>query len=328
MSNDIDKDKNKEFSFSTRGKNLDIMRDIAELNRQIEEDGISIFGGITALREKKGWRQSTLALRAGVSQSLISRLEKGQVLAPRLNHLERIAGALGTSVEDLKTGSVKIGSTKKRKEESTHHDLVPESIQFRQETKIPLFGQKIPLSGGYSAVLHDYNTAKLILEPPILQGAKSCFAIQMVDDSMMPRYRRGDTLFVNPNINAMFDDDVVIELCYGLKSIMLVREVAHLDVIDVDTDPKVIHETILPTQRDANGIPDFDKALAFLEGDQSVVPKSKKKLIGIETPQFPKRRSDEKELKLERVDVHVIVGSYRYRDTTELDVSGLLKSSN
>ena len=31
------------------------------------------------------------------------------------------------------------------------------------------------------------------------------------DELTMRRYRRGD-IFVNPNINAMFDDDVVIEL--------------------------------------------------------------------------------------------------------------------
>ena len=324
----MSENKDYNFSFATREKNPDLKREAAEIKKQIEDDGIPIFGGITVLREQKGWRQSTLALRAGVSQSLVSRLEKGQVLAPRLKQLEQIARVLGTSVEELKTGSVKTGSTKKPNNEPAHHFLEAESIQFRQETKIPLFGQKIPLSEGFSAVLRDYNTAKLILEPPILQGAQSCFAIQMVDDSMMPRYRRGDTLFVNPNINAMFDDDVVIELVYGLKSIMLVREIAHMDVIDDDTDPKVIHETILPTQRDATGVPDFDKALTFLEGDQSVVPMSKKTFVGIETPRFPKRRSDEKELKLERVDVHVIVGSYRYRDTTELDVSGLLKSSN
>ena len=43
---------------------------------------------------------------------------------------------------------------------------------------------------------------------------------------------------------------------------MLVREVAHMDVLDVDTDPKVIHETILPTQRDATGVPDLTKYIS------------------------------------------------------------------
>lgn len=56
---------------------------------------------IRRLRRERGWSQRELARRAGVSNSLISRIELGQGEELSLAHLERIARVLGVSLSYL-----------------------------------------------------------------------------------------------------------------------------------------------------------------------------------------------------------------------------------
>jgi transcriptional regulator with XRE-family HTH domain len=54
------------------------------------------FGlGIRALRRRRGWTQDELAARAGVSQSAVSRVERGDAWRLTVRTLNRIAEALG-----------------------------------------------------------------------------------------------------------------------------------------------------------------------------------------------------------------------------------------
>lgn len=55
---------------------------------------------LKALRVKKGWSQSRLARESGVSQTYISELEAGKS-APTVPVVQKLARALGTSVQDL-----------------------------------------------------------------------------------------------------------------------------------------------------------------------------------------------------------------------------------
>lgn len=54
---------------------------------------------LRALRRRRGWRQVDLALRAGVSASTISRAEAGEFTAMPLQVIERVASALGATLE-------------------------------------------------------------------------------------------------------------------------------------------------------------------------------------------------------------------------------------
>ena len=54
---------------------------------------------------------------------------------------------------------------------------------------------------------------------------------------MEPRYRAGDTLFVNPELMPFYGDDVVIHVKYKDRAICLIREVIQLEAIyDEDND--------------------------------------------------------------------------------------------
>jgi putative transcriptional regulator len=55
---------------------------------------------ITELRQQKGWSQSELAKRLGVTRSHINKIEKGKTNAS-IALLERIAKEFGVSVKDF-----------------------------------------------------------------------------------------------------------------------------------------------------------------------------------------------------------------------------------
>ena len=58
------------------------------------------FGrGLRVLRRRRGWRQADLALRAGISQSAVSRAELGRVGGLSVAALKTIADALGAQVD-------------------------------------------------------------------------------------------------------------------------------------------------------------------------------------------------------------------------------------
>ncbi len=55
---------------------------------------------IRQLREERGWSQLDLAVRLGVSQSNITRWERGTV-APQRGNVASLASVFGVSVEDI-----------------------------------------------------------------------------------------------------------------------------------------------------------------------------------------------------------------------------------
>jgi transcriptional regulator with XRE-family HTH domain len=56
---------------------------------------------IRALRRQRGWTQKELLFKSGVDQSLISDLENGKKVGPRIDTMVALARAFGVSVDDL-----------------------------------------------------------------------------------------------------------------------------------------------------------------------------------------------------------------------------------
>src|SRR6188474_3309916 len=55
--------------------------------------------GLRALRVRRGWRQSDASSAAGLSRSLVSKIERGDVEGVALGSLKSLAGALGATLE-------------------------------------------------------------------------------------------------------------------------------------------------------------------------------------------------------------------------------------
>ena len=60
-------------------------------------------------------------------------------------------------------------------------------------------------------IAEDYES---ITAPPIIRDNDSAYAIEIIDNSMAPRYMRGDTVFVDPTRPVVQGDDVILLLKY------------------------------------------------------------------------------------------------------------------
>jgi transcriptional regulator with XRE-family HTH domain len=62
---------------------------------------------LKALREIAGMSQQSLAVSAGLSVSLVSQIERGSRVDPRMSTITALAGALGVTLDELvgRTGS-------------------------------------------------------------------------------------------------------------------------------------------------------------------------------------------------------------------------------
>lgn len=284
-----------------------------------KERTIPIFGGIASLREAKGWRQGYLAEKAGVSQSLISRLERGKGGTPSYEHLSSIAAALDTTVDELKSGEIKEAaavvklSMDKSADGPVNHVLKADPIVFQQTQKITRYSQHYPLPPFEGAILYDHMQADLLEAPPLLRNIPNGYAISLTTNELRPRYKRGDTLLINPNLQPTYEDDVVVHLNFGDKDVMVVREVAKLEVFnsaaESDDDINVLYDLILPSQRDATGFWEQKDVVTFLEGDQTKISNLAKTLTNIVNPKLPGSNAGVK-----FIDVHVVVGSYKHRN--------------
>ena len=147
-----------------------------------------LFGGIASLREAKGWRQGYLAEKAGVSQSLISRIERGKGGTPSYEHLVKIAEALDTSIDELMTGEIKEASasislsSNKSADSPKKQDLKADPIVFQQSQNITHYSQHYPLPPFEGAILYDHMQAGLLEAPPILRKRK--MAMQLAYQQM------------------------------------------------------------------------------------------------------------------------------------------------
>ena len=56
---------------------------------------------IYEIRTQRGFSQQELARRSGVKQSIISDIERGKTANPRIDTLQKLAAALGCTLDEL-----------------------------------------------------------------------------------------------------------------------------------------------------------------------------------------------------------------------------------
>ncbi len=152
-------------------------------------------------RKAHGWSQTELAERAGVSQQLISQIEKGDAGAGK-ESLPLIATALGMPVEDIDP------------DYWTEHPRV-RGIQEAAKAATPAargIGE-LPLhasarGGDGEMVIGDSLIGS---ERHPLDGVPDAYAIYVVGDSMEPLFEQGDRILVNPHAPPAAGADVVLQ---------------------------------------------------------------------------------------------------------------------
>lgn len=212
------------------------------------------WGRLKTLRQRsinpktgKPWTQTEIAKAIGASQSYIARIERGDMTSPDHNYIERMS-----TVFKMQPSSMLQQLEKKLNDLPVSKHPPQVTIEYTAP-HIKKYAQSYNPKGfshGTGVLLNNEDTVE---GPPYLRNVKDAYSIVMPDDSMIPRYRRGDTLFVNPEVYAMSGDDVVIQLKLGERLMCIVGEVHTVDkVADPDAEHELTSYAIISCSRKQN----------------------------------------------------------------------------
>ncbi|WP_243667659.1 LexA family transcriptional regulator [Sinorhizobium medicae] len=81
---------------------------------------------------------------------------------------------------------------------------------IQKGTKIPLYGAAV--GGDYGEFELNGNRLDDIFAPPSLSGIPEAYGVQVVGESMWPRYEDGETVYVNPRRRPVKGDYVVAQI--------------------------------------------------------------------------------------------------------------------
>ena len=150
--------------------------------------------------------QSKLSELSRVSQSQISKIEKGLTSSPAHSKLVRIAEALNCTIDELRDEGVNVSETQ---------PIFRSLTNSAAAVFIPLFNERQPMNQqfdkGEGFVVRQRSAAQTqIRKPSFLDYSEEAYAATNYGNAMQPRYFSGDTLFVDPTLEAMPQDDVVV----------------------------------------------------------------------------------------------------------------------
>lgn len=177
---------------------------------------------IRAYRTQHGKMSQTEfgALCGGVGQTTVSAWERGNIA--NMRNFELVAGVLGVGIEDFRAlmGEATLASGKTQRIPPAVREAIAESPPAPRLaiTRDPVVGRRdVPVLGrarGGSDGRFEFNGEVMgwELRPPQLDGVRNGYAIYADGESMFPRYKSGETVWVNPNIPPSRGDDVVVQL--------------------------------------------------------------------------------------------------------------------
>lgn len=82
--------------------------------------------------------------------------------------------------------------------------------QFKSEGYVPLLGQSVAGPNG-RFILNGAEVARLFV-PPMLEGVEGAYAVRVYGTSMEPRFKAGETVWINPNEPVRTGDDVIVQV--------------------------------------------------------------------------------------------------------------------
>lgn len=181
---------------------------------------------LTAKAAELGISQTELAERTGVLQQSISALFNGDVVSPR--RWREIARELQIPESEMREMMIEAGRATGKttrlprtfKVEDVFHevqhkqngriDLTETPTATRPSKLIPVLGEAAGGSDG--RYWFNGNPIDYVACPPSLDGVPGAYAIYVDGESMAPRYRPGEVVWVHPHKPARRGDDVIIQI--------------------------------------------------------------------------------------------------------------------
>jgi phage repressor protein C with HTH and peptisase S24 domain len=152
------------------------------------------------------------ALRAGVSRTFFNDVRKrGNV---RHDSLEKILRAAGVTLADFETGQAKV-ATEVRGTGMSAADVRRAWTGPESAKPVPVVGTAFggEWSEGVEMLeLHLAEVLDYLGRPPSIATDPDAYAVEIIGDSMAPRYEPGERVFVSPRSPVRIGDDVIVQL--------------------------------------------------------------------------------------------------------------------
>ncbi len=139
-------------------------------------------------RKAAGMPQEALAGKCGVSRAAVAQWE-GDVTKPSLDHLQKAAETLGESLSWLTTGQVTAPSNQRSVLVTDYMD-----------------------AGKWAHVTDPYEPGGMEIITTDLDVGGRAFALIITGDSMLPEFREGDKIIIDPEVSPKPGDFVIAKL--------------------------------------------------------------------------------------------------------------------
>jgi phage repressor protein C with HTH and peptisase S24 domain len=167
----------------------------------------------------KNWSVPDLAREIGEPEdkAVFDRLYKytsGEVKSPRGNWLARIAAAIGMTEAELRFGTRPASAPlviRPEGPEASEVSPAPNAPKFSEFGDFDVEVRGITVGGDDDEFYFNGKISELVRRPPGLRHKKGVFAVMVSNDSMVPRYDPGETIYVQER-SPVAGDHVVIEL--------------------------------------------------------------------------------------------------------------------
>lgn len=162
---------------------------------------------VRAARAHKGWNQTQLGEAVGRTKANIGHWETGKH-APSVEQVAQISNATGYPLPPM---GAQVSSI-----QDFLSSEVGEPLAIKSMRLLPLVGE---VKGGDDGYLEEFQYpvghGEGLIEYPT--SDPNAYALRVRGDSMHPRYRAGEFVVVEPNIEWQEGDDVVVAFTNGRK---------------------------------------------------------------------------------------------------------------
>lgn len=151
------------------------------------------------------------AVRGGLERTFIRDLVDGKKATVTLKKMPDLARALELDPEALmRHEAVPLASEKSVPRTKPNASFPPRYQTFPGDGYIPLLGQS---TGGPNGrfILNGAEVGRLFV-PPMLEGVEGAYAVRVFGTSMEPRFKAGETVWINPHDPVRSGDDVIVQI--------------------------------------------------------------------------------------------------------------------
>lgn len=186
------------------------------MQAQISHDAMSHLDTFPAMdwserlneaRKNAGMSVTDLATAAGIGRESVQKYCDGKVANPRGIRLRQLCHVLGISEQYLRYGA-NAAKVVELPNARLAPPLSPPASRPDMPKDVPVMGQA---TGGPDGAMTIGDATEYIRRPTGLSGVQGIYAVFVVGESMEPRFRTGELVFVSPTRPVRVGDDVVVQ---------------------------------------------------------------------------------------------------------------------